>query len=209
MSHHNEELQAVFVHVPKAAGTSLSVPTWNRGNGHKTVADYEHQLGPKFPLHFVWAFVRNPYDRIVSAYEDCPEIFPHAPTFESFVGQIHLHRKQLAGLRCLRETGVPRFGFPIGRLHFQPMHLLLQDKTGELRPHFIGKFERLAADFLDLQQLLGIDPEPLAHRNKRADKPRRRNSRWQDLYTAKVAAQVRDIYAHDFDLFGYPLDFPH
>ena len=125
MSTHNDELETIFVHIPKAAGTSLSVPAWNRGNGHKTVADFEHQLGSKFLSQFVWAFVRNPYDRIVSAYEDCPEIYEHAPTFEAFINQIHLHRGQLEGLNFLRDTGVPLFGFPIGRLHFQPLHLLL------------------------------------------------------------------------------------
>lgn len=208
MSNYNKELQAVFVHVPKAAGTSLSVPLWNRGNGHKTVADFEAQLGPTFIKQFIWAFVRNPYDRIVSAYEDCPEIFEFAPTFESFIGQIWKRRNDLEGLRFLRETGAPRFGFPIGRLHFQPMHLLLQDKAGELRPHFIGKFENLKADFLELQGMLGQDPAPLVHRNKRAGKPKRRNSRWQSLYTGKLAAQVRDIYALDFDYFNYSTDFP-
>ena len=139
MSRHNEELGAIFVHVPKAAGSSLSQLSWNRGNGHKTVADFCQLLGPKFKSQFVWAFVRNPFDRIVSAYEDCPEIFPHAPTFDQFIKQIYCHRQELEGLKFLRETAVPRFGFPIGRLHFQPMHLLLSDPDGWLRCHFLGR----------------------------------------------------------------------
>ena len=75
MSCHNESLKSVFIHVPKVAGTSLSKPAWNRGNGHKTVADFESILGQELESQFVWAFVRNPFERMVSAYEDCPEIF--------------------------------------------------------------------------------------------------------------------------------------
>lgn len=204
MSRHNEELGAIFVHVPKAAGSSLSQLSWNRGNGHKTVADFCQLLGPKFKSQFVWAFVRNPFDRIVSAYEDCPEIFPHAPTFEQFIKQIYCHRQELEGLKFLRETAVPRFGFPIGRLHFQPMHLLLSDPDGWLRCHFLGRFEKLAADFYEIQKRLGQKREPLAHKNRRANKPNRRASKWQDLYTPELVEMVAEIYAKDFELFNYP-----
>lgn len=205
MSTHNEKLKAIFIHVPKAAGSSLSTPEWNRGNGHKTVADYENQLGPEFKKQFVWAFVRNPFDRIVSAYEDCPEIFPHAPTFESFIEEIYLHRFQLAGLKSLRETSVPLFGFPIGRLHFQPMHLLLSDKAGNLRPHFLGRYENLGRDFKAIQKQLGVKPEPLVHKNQRKNKPRRRFTKWQDLYTPELVEKVAAIYAKDLELFSYDL----
>lgn len=204
MSRHNEELGAIFVHVPKAAGSSLSQLSWNRGNGHKTVADFCQLLGPKFKSQFVWAFVRNPFDRIVSAYEDCPEIFPHAPTFDQFIKQIYCHRQELEGLKFLRETAVPRFGFPIGRLHFQPMHLLLSDPDGWLRCHFLGRFEKLAADFYEIQKRLGQKREPLAHKNRRANKPNRRASKWQDLYTPELVEMVAEIYAKDFELFNYP-----
>ena len=205
MSTHNEKLKAIFIHVPKAAGSSLSTPEWNRGNGHKTVADYENQLGPKFKKQFVWAFVRNPFDRIVSAYEDCPEIFPHAPSFESFIKNIYDHRGQLAGLKSLRETSVPLFGFPLGRLHFQPMHLLLCTKDGTYRPDFLGRFENLVDDFAALQKHLGIKQEPLVHKNKRADKPKRRFSNWRDLYTPDLVEKVSEIYRKDLELFNYDL----
>ena len=205
MSTHNQELKTIFIHVPKAAGSSLSTPDWNRGNGHKTVADFEHQLGPEFKKQFVWAFVRDPFERIVSAYEDCPEVFPYAPTFKKFIDEIYLHRFQLAGLKYLRETNVPLFGFPIGRLHFQPMHLLLSDKAGSLRPDFLGRYETLDADFLKLQEILGVKPEPLPHKNKRANKPKRRFSNWRELYTDEILEKVSVIYQNDVALFGYDL----
>ena len=205
MSRANLELKSIFIHLPKCAGTSLSVFEWNRGNGHRTIADYEIECKKTgIEKYFKWAFVRNPFSRIVSAYEDCPEIFPHAPTFEKFINLLHENREELKEIKFLRFTNVPALGLPIGRIHFMPLNLMLKDSDGFLQIDFIGKYENLKKDFLLVQKELGIEPEPLPHRNKRSEKPKRRNTPWQKLYTPKLIDQVVDIYHDDFSIFDYP-----
>ena len=203
MSCHNESLKSVFIHVPKVAGTSLSKPAWNRGNGHKTVADFESILGQELESQFVWAFVRNPFERMVSAYEDCPEIFACAPTFEAFANQVWKHKDEIQKLDSIRETNVNRFGMKVGRIHFQPMSLLLKTKDGSFRPNFVGKFESLQKDFEQVCQILNVKAESLPHENKRKGKPKRRNSAWQELYTKDLESKVLEIYEEDFSRFNY------
>mgnify|MGYP003628652281 CR=1 FL=1 len=204
MSSINKELRTIFIHVPKVAGGSLSNFDWNRGNGHKTFTDFEAELGNlEIEKYFVWAFVRNPWDRIVSAYEDCPEIFPHAPSFESFIKQIYYNRHELNGIRSLRFSSLPRFGFPFGRMHFQPMSLLLSDKFGTIRADWVGKYETLNGDFERLQLKLGVKPEILPHHNQRKKKKDRRTSFYIDLYTQELSEMVGEIYAKDIQAFCY------
>ena len=203
MSRFNQELDSIFVHLPKCAGSSLSTPEWNRGNGHRTIADYEIETKGRLDKFFKWAFVRNPFDRIVSAYEDCPEVFPAAPTFEDFINTMHKHRSEIHQLQYLRFTNLPGLGLPVGRIHFMPMHLMLRDSEGVLQVDFVGKYENLEKDFEQVEKMLGVDPTPLPHKNKRKGKPKRRNTPWRELYTPELIDKVFDLYAVDISVFGY------
>ena len=206
MSRANLEFKSIFVHLPKCAGSSLSSSEWNRGNGHRTIADFEVECKRTGLGEFYkWAFVRNPFERIVSAYEDCPEIFPHAPTFQKFINILHKNQAEIANLKYLRFTNVPGMGLPIGRIHFMPMHLMLRDSEGVMRVDFIGRYENLKEDFIKVQAHLGIKPSNLPHKNKRTSKPNRRNTPWLDLYTPSLIQKVSDIYAKDISLFNYPI----
>ncbi len=80
MSYINHDIKSLFIHVPKCAGTSMEKLDWNRGNHHDTIYDFytkkEGKLGNgqtgvdfDFDSYFKWAFARNPWDRLVSAYE--------------------------------------------------------------------------------------------------------------------------------------------
>ena len=62
----------LFIAVPKTAGTSIATILRNHGGkgfGHTTVYEY-----PDLDKLFKFAFVRNPWDRFVSAYNHiCPQ----------------------------------------------------------------------------------------------------------------------------------------
>jgi hypothetical protein len=69
MSHINTTYRHVFVHVPRTCGTSfLQFPFIGQDDeGHRSLRELARQ--PKYhPDYFHWAFGRNPYDRLVSAY---------------------------------------------------------------------------------------------------------------------------------------------
>src|SRR5690242_8686296 len=61
---------SIFVHVPKAAGVSIARALYgDLGMGHMTLAEYRTVFRQRaFDKMFKFAFVRNPFDRLHSAY---------------------------------------------------------------------------------------------------------------------------------------------
>ena len=206
MSHLNADLNSLFIHVPKCAGTSMSSFPWNQGNGHDTAADFDHR-GELTAGLFVWAFVRNPWDRIACAYEDCPEVRTEAPTFRHFIERLHTCRDQFINLPWIRFVSLNCLGFKIGRIHWMPMHLLLRDLHGAMRSDFIGKVECIDEDWGKLCTHLGVENEGLPRKNIRESRANRTRTPLLELYdTPTLVDMVGEIYAQDIALFNYEYD---
>src|SRR5699024_6551715 len=90
----------VFIHIPKAAGTSIAGLLYGKRNGHLKAEYVKKQLGEAaYAEKFSFSVSRNPYDRLVSAYNFArqgetkhgaiahPEFYqsPVFETFESFI----------------------------------------------------------------------------------------------------------------------------
>lgn len=59
----------IFVHIPKAAGTSVAEATVGQRTGHFTAAELKSVMGDaEFGSLFSFAITRHPLDRLVSAY---------------------------------------------------------------------------------------------------------------------------------------------
>ncbi len=67
---HIEETNTIFVHVPKAAGTSIVNLLYKRHDWcHLALCDYEFEIGKeKFNSYKKLTFVRHPVDRFISAF---------------------------------------------------------------------------------------------------------------------------------------------
>jgi hypothetical protein len=155
--------------VPKTGGCSIANFPWNPGNGHDTFADFESKLGDEIKNVFVWAFVRNPWARIASAYEDCPEVWGAAPTFRIFLETLAANWSDLDGVKQARFSSTYKFGLPVGRIHFLPQCLLLNDANGNLGVDFVGRFENMAEDLAKVQKRLGPPRTTTPGRTKTGD----------------------------------------
>lgn len=60
--------KSIFIHVPKCAGTSISLSLLGHQVGHKRYIDYEEELGREIQDYFIFTIVRNPISRFISAY---------------------------------------------------------------------------------------------------------------------------------------------
>ena len=62
--------KCIFVHIPKAAGISIGYSLFGRHTGnHTTIEEYQIAFNKQeFECFFKFTFVRNPFDRLFSAF---------------------------------------------------------------------------------------------------------------------------------------------
>ena len=184
--------RAVFIHVPKAAGVSLALSLFNNlGGGHRTLRDYERIFGFLLDRFFVFTFVRNPFDRLRSAFDFLQQGGMTAADREWV--QRYLPRDA-----DLRWFVLNRLGDPAVREwhHFRPQVDFLTSRDGELGVDFIGRYENLAADFEHVRRRLGT-ARPLQRLNTTEA------SRSPVTWDAAMIDVMRDAYAADFSVLGY------
>jgi Sulfotransferase family len=197
----------LFVHVPKAAGTSVRVALepWLQqpasGRLDKLLSRWhlkpwqerflpEHAsaraarslLGREvFAGLYKFAFVRNPWERLVSQYR--------------FLLSNPSHRRHRRVLALGSFGAYARFELQRRRF-FQ--YELLTDERGQLLMDFVGRFESLDADFDAVTRRLGISAR-LPHLNRSTAKP----GDWRALYDRDTRALVNAAYAREAEFFGY------
>jgi len=169
MSVFNREHDVVFVHIPKTAGTSMEKCYFLGGSGHTEIHKYVNQ--PGFDDAFKFAFVRNPWDRYVSA-------------FYHFFG----------------KDGRPfEIGMHTGR-HFWPMHPYICNRSGELLVDFVGRFENLLLDWEHVCAMVGIEPVTLPWHRKNGHPPYKEcytQEQWD--WVAKNYAQDIEMFGYQED----------
>lgn len=220
--------QCVFVHVPKAAGTSiervfmedLGVDMDNRHAlllgkstnenigprrvSHLTANEYvEHHFLSKelFDNYFKFAFVREPKSRLYSTYKFLK--FNETMSFDEFIN---------SKLDELLST--PKFDF-----FLKPSYDYLFNKNGKCLVDFVGKFEDLNEDFDKVRKEIKFISSGgiLQHYNKTNDGEKnkiklglKKIKNYKTL-SSKDSAHLSDVsiqkilsyYKNDYIKFGY------
>lgn len=191
----SDEHKAIFIHIPKTAGISLKrtlgVP---EDVGHADYLAFHAASPEKCRSYFKFAFVRNPWDRLLSAYS-----FLQAggiPKWDLF------WRVQLmSGVTSFEEFVLERLENAVvnNALHFRPQYSFISDASGNVKMDFVGRFETIEADFAQVAERLGIDPS-LERLNESE------HASYQAAYTPAMSEVVARLYARDIELFGYRFD---
>lgn len=200
----SESYSAVFVHIPKVAGTSVKSCLRRHGfsgaNINQVVPDDKAKLNEyyltgastrlkqgfdagNFPTTwdscFKFAFVRNPWDRMVSSWSWIKERTGCPYEFKKFVHE-----------------------YPFGRIywdwHTLPQHEHIYDESGEVLVDFVGRFERLEDDLNQISTRMGISAEvKMGHIHKTKHKP------YTDYYDDDTQLAVGNLFSEDVAKFGY------
>lgn len=200
------DFNLIFIHIPKTAGGSieelllpykapgkrtpfrriaakLALPQEARAAyipGHSTAAWHRRVLGPKvFDSARRFAVVRNPYDRLISAYE--------------FIRQNPRHH------RHARTAGQSFADFLKSREMSQMPFLLASD--GRMLVEHIVKFEALGPELAALFARLGV-PMSLPPDGKRNSSDKKDRSHY---LTPEVLALINRACAEDFRRLGYAM----
>jgi hypothetical protein len=222
----SHEHRCIFIHIPKCAGTSIEAALGHLahhrgergGQDHRSLrmlqrpfltpdllrspenlrelarragARLRGRTNPRnrlrvtceqYASYFKFAIVRNPWSRAFSAYRN--------------VLRDPIHRMQhgieteISFAEYLRRFAGQRMITP--QLHF------IRDFSGAVPLDFIGRFERLTADFQEACRRMGLrNPPPLPHELKGDCKDYRQH------YDDASIELVRQVYREEIELFRY------
>jgi hypothetical protein len=186
----------IFIHVPKAAGTTLSYAIYGKPLGHFTTEDVLTTFPNLWENSFVFGAARNPYSRIVSAYAFAKQgrtadMGVHNPS------QYHINE-----FRTFRS-------FVLEWLRFQELGRL--DGIFQTQSSFLTLGGCLAVDHIVYLESIhhGIDAvEKVLRRRLNLDK-RNVTSTGKDIssfYCRETAEVIQHKYEEDFKLLGYSMD---
>ncbi|SHI07703.1 Sulfotransferase family protein [Desulfofustis glycolicus DSM 9705] len=192
------DLKCLFIHIPKAAGISVCTSLFSHlGGGHNRLKDYQVIFTEEeFDLFFKFSFVRNPWDKVFSAYHFLLQggyqgynrewAMKHLTPYRDFNDFVSngLHRKE-----------VRRY------IHFRPQFEFIC-LPGETEPHldYLGFFENLTQDFKYISNRIYGQTIPLEHRNKTSSTE---HESFLEAYSEISRRIVSELYGRDIELFGY------
>jgi hypothetical protein len=198
----------IMIHVNKAAGTSMLRALGPLGTNpprdrlsrmknklhltrdyrrkffptHTTAKDARKALPPEvFDEFFKFAFVRNPWDWLLSTYH----YLCNTPT--------HRHHRRVAAMGSFAEY----VDFEIARgVRSQSAFVCDGD---EVIVDYVGRFETIDEDFASVCRRVGADVS-LPHVNRTT------HNDYREYYDDRLAATVGEHWKQDVALFGYGFD---
>lgn len=195
----SEARKVIFIHIPKCGGTSVDQSALFEGGirrwGHDTLNNYRRILGPRFAEFRVLTLVRNPWDRLASAFHFASI---EAPTYKN------ADAKVARDLMAPFDNDLSRF-LPVfcdapepylKALWFRPGVRFFDPKRCEV-PYFIQKLEEIE-DLSALNAFVGMTGLELGHHRKGPVKPR-----GASLFSKAIFDRVGEIYADDIAAFDY------
>ena len=196
---HWARLNCIFVHVPKAAGTSVNKALYGRTLGHYSAAKIQSKFPGLYERTFTFSLVRNPWDRALSAYRFAcvgktnsmgvrkPGQY-RIPEFESFE-------------RFVCEW-LPKQDIEDRDFIFRPQQMFVCDDAGQVMVDHLGRVEAMDETVKVLTERLG---KKITIRNENSTGALR-----EDYRTAYVRPEMIDIvgsvYCNDVNLFRYDFE---
>ena len=205
----------IFTHINKCAGSAVihSLNTScsdlvRQGNGHETVLrNMEDCLGEP-QEYFKFAFVRNPWDRVLSNYFYSIKIQWKAANwdfsevknleFKDFVRKIYDKtfdwNKTWRLFKSRRRESIHESTIP---LRWTSAYLWLVDSNNNVLTDYIGRFENLQEDFDIICEKIGIPKKQLDWVNKSKHK------HYSEYYDDETREIVAKNHKEDIKYFGY------
>ena len=193
----NDDHKIIFIHIPKCGGISIENAIFREKIGHSKIWLYKAFDKTRFNQYYKFTFVRNPWDRLVSAFfflraggrnpkdkQWAEENLSKYEGFEDFVLSLQKNRIRRTILR---------------HQHFRPQYHYLLDEKGNMPFDFVGKIEQFREDFETVKNHLGLSGE-LEHTNKSSHKP------YQYYYNERTQKIVAHFYQKDIKLLNYSFE---
>lgn len=190
-----DRLQAIFIHIPKTAGLSVSHALFDgEESQHRDAFQMRLIFGNRdFRRFFKFTFVRDPLDRFFSAYYFLRE-GGISELDREFAVQSGIRDAPPSAFldRLLRDPSIRNY------LHFAPQWPYAFTPAGRQEVDFLGHFESLQADFQTVAKGLGLDVE-LPRKNTGRGRPYNPDHD----FSPEDKEKVRVLYRKDYALLQY------
>lgn len=187
----------VFVHIPRAGGTSIARAVLGKRAGHMTVAEIRQLMGAsEFNQLFTFSVSRNPYSRLLSSYR-----------FARQGGGRHGAIRQHSDYQSDQFSSFRRFV-----LEWLPEQDLTQvDPVFRPQWGFVSIHDVMAVDYMGKMESLTEVEAVLSERLNRIISFGHSNQSqgqgdWRSAYDDDCAKMVESLYADDFRRLGYDPD---
>jgi len=193
MIHHIPQIfhhyKAIFIHIPKVAGTSmeraLELSRMDNVGGHSTALAIRIQYPKEFNEYYKFSFVRNPYDRISSAYFYLKNIKAGGD-----------HQNQLVHLSKDINDYIENYLSKETIIHLWPQYKFITGPFGNILIDSIFRFENLEEDWEKVCGKLKVN----------LNLPHFRPTKKKLFeYTPNSINIINKLYKKDFELFGYKM----
>ncbi len=191
-----DDKKAIFIHIPKCAGVSINQAIFgNLAGGHTTLDHYLKIFEPHcINSYFKFTIVRNPWDRLVSAYfflkkggfreKDRDWFNDELSSFTDFDDFV---KSWVNKQNIWKED------------HFRPQYHYMLDKRRKIPLDFVGFLENLNDDFTYITKKIGITC--CLHTSNKS-----KHKNYQDYYNDETKEIIREVYSEDIKMLGYNFD---
>lgn len=190
-----DDKKVIFVHIPKAAGTSVCKAVFNSSDSsHYTARCFRSDNPKKFQSYYKFTVVRNPYERFCSAYNYIQNGGERLSAKDKHFRDTFLIN--YADINDFAENGLTKE--EVGqRPHFDSQHEYVYDNdSSTLIVDYVGRLENLDAFSEHLSEKLNSTIN-VGHQNKT------NNNRNVIELSEKAKKFVYEYYRKDFELLGY------
>lgn len=200
----NDKKKYVYFQNPKVAASSIKASIYeenvNDDGSIHTIMEKKmsRRWKKKWDSYYKFVFVRNPFERIYSCYENKY----HDPS--KWIGQKQPFKYYLFGYLS-RDNGFDEFVKKACKIpdclmdqHLKPQYLLIYKKD-KINVDFVGKYETLNEDFENVRKKFGFKKLPHLNQSKRRN--------WMDSYTLELAEIVYERYKEDFLRLDYDYEY--
>ena len=208
----SHKYRCILIHIPRTGGSSIE--RWIGGGDWWSVSpETKHLLASQakqvyseyWDDYFKFAFVRNPWDRVVSCLHYSCHFGIEAERTKKRIGWSQQEPIDFSGYKRI-------FGHPVTVEHDHRFYERSDLLSNHHRPNrvflniidepidFVGRFETLKEDTQYIQERIGIEKPFNVHvqRSKR--------SNYERYCEDDTCEEVRQLYAGDIEAFGYKFE---
>lgn len=196
----NHEHKFLFLHLPKTGGTSINKFLNNkfknneRDFGHPYLLEYTYDEKTdrysNLDDYFKFTIVRNPYDRLVSA-------FFYIKKYSKFPLDISFRKQWELENDTFESFVIEKLPIILDDKDIRPRHFKPQVDFGTADLDYIGSFTTIQDDMNFICDHIGTKRQDLPHINSSVHK------NYEEYYNKKTLDIVKTLYFNDFNNYDH------